>query len=277
METHTLTSDELAPIVEMSEAEAWNDFFLAAPADLGAQLGIGTEYYGSTVALMADKLDRRMFNRVVGLGILEPADQSTVDAILADYDQAHLPSFAVQLSPFAQPPALPDWLRQHGLTPRDNWAKLYRGSQPPPEVQTELRVEMIGQAEAHTFAQIACGVYGLPTELEPWVAATVNRDGWHHYLALDGERAVACGALFIDGNVGWLGWAGTLAPDRNRGAQSALMARRVHDGAAMGCEWFVSECKEDTPDQPNPSYHNLLRNGFQLAYHRPNWMRSGTN
>ncbi len=274
MASQKLTGDDLAPIVEMSEAEAWNDFFLAAPADLGAQLGLQTEYYGSTVALIASKLEKVMFNRVVGLGILEPADPTAVDAILEDYAEAHARTFAVQVSPFAHPPALPDWLRSHGLAPRGNRAIVYRSAQPPPpQAKTNLRVEMIGPADGSRFAEIACGVFDMPSELQPWLAATVNRDGWLHYMAFDSARPVACAALFVDGNVGWLGWAATLEPDRNRGAQSALMERRVNDGVAMGCDWFVSECAEETPGHPNPSYHNLLRNGFQLAYLRPNWMR----
>jgi hypothetical protein len=30
--------------------------------------------------------------------------------------------------------------------------------------------------------------------------------------------------------------------------------------------WFASETYEDTPEHPNPSYRNMLRNGFKLAY-----------
>lgn len=274
METHTLSSQDLAPIVEMSEAEAWNDFFLAAPGDLAAQLGIQTEYYGSTIAMMASGLDQVAFNRVIGLGILEPADPAMVDAILGEYEQARVPTLALPVSPFAQPPALPDWLRSHGLAPRNNWAKVYRGAQPSSPVKTDLRIEMVDQEQASVFATIACTVHGLPTTVESWLAATVNRQGWHQYLALDGDRPIACAALFIDGNVGWMGWSGALASDRKRGAQSALLERRMRDGIAMGCEWFVSECEEDTPEHPNPAFHNLLQHGFQLAYLRPNWTRN---
>ncbi len=273
-EAHRLSPDDIAPIVEMSEAEAWNDFFLAAPPEVSKRLGIQTEYYGPTVALIARGLDATLFNRVVGLGILEPADPTTVDAILADYAEAHTPAFAVQLSPYAQPPALPDWLRSNGLVPRDSTAKVYRDAKPPPQVKTDLSVKKIGTSEADAFCAIVCSVYGLPHELEPWLAATIGRAGWQHYMAFDGERPVATAALFVDGNVGWIGFAATLSSDRNRGAQSALMAQRVRDGAAMGCEWFVAECKPDTPEHPDASYHNLLRNGFQLAYLRPNWIRA---
>ena len=44
------------------------------------------------------------------------------------------------------------------------------------------------------------------------------------------------------------------------------MARRLCDGARLGCEWFVTETGQDRPDKPNPSFHNMLRTGFKVAY-----------
>jgi hypothetical protein len=54
------------------------------------------------------------------------------------------------------------------------------------------------------------------------------------------------------------------------------MVQRLRDGIEMGCEWFVTETDEDTVANPNPSYHNMLRTGFKLAYTRPNYMRKGS-
>ena len=51
------------------------------------------------------------------------------------------------------------------------------------------------------------------------------------------------------------------------------MARRIRDGADLGCRWLVTETGEDTPHHPNPSYHNMLRTGFLLAYQRPELRR----
>ena len=78
--------------------------------------------------------------------------------------------------------------------------------------------------------------------------------------------------MFVNGEVGWLGFAGTLKTHRKRGGQGALFARRIKDGLALGCKWFVTETGEDTPENPNPSYHNMLRSGFKLAYLRRNYV-----
>ena len=43
---------------------------------------------------------------------------------------------------------------------------------------------------------------------------------------------------------------------------------------ALGYRWFVTETGEDLPTKPNPSFHNMLRAGFRLAYQRPNYLPS---
>lgn len=50
------------------------------------------------------------------------------------------------------------------------------------------------------------------------------------------------------------------------------MARRLRDGIEMHCKWFVTETGEETTDQPNPSYHNMLRTGFKPAFLRANYV-----
>jgi hypothetical protein len=78
--------------------------------------------------------------------------------------------------------------------------------------------------------------------------------------------------MYIKADRGWLGVAATLPQFRKRGAQGALMSRRLQDGIEAGCKWFVTETGRDTPEHPNPSYHNMARTGFKLAYDRPNFM-----
>jgi hypothetical protein len=36
---------------------------------------------------------------------------------------------------------------------------------------------------------------------------------------------------------------------------------------------FVAETGKDLPEKPNPSFHNMIRTGFKVAYHRPNYMQ----
>ena len=36
--------------------------------------------------------------------------------------------------------------------------------------------------------------------------------------------------------------------------------------------WFVTGTGEETAAHPNPSFRNMIRAGFRLAYHRDNFM-----
>jgi len=87
---------------------------------------------------------------------------------------------------------------------------------------------------------------------------------------------IAGGALYVMGDVAWLGLAGTVASARRRGAQSALIRHRVNSAYALGCRWVVVETAEDTPERPAPSFHNLRRLGFNVAYPRSNYLSPPT-
>jgi ribosomal protein S18 acetylase RimI-like enzyme len=76
--------------------------------------------------------------------------------------------------------------------------------------------------------------------------------------------------MYVSDRAVWFGFAATDAAYRNRGAQRALVLRRLHDAAAMGCSWVSVETAEDTAVRDAPSFRNLRRLGFDVAYTRPN-------
>jgi hypothetical protein len=221
---------------------------------------------------MIPELDTAFFNRIVGLGVGEPATESMLDEAIAILQNAGCKNYMAQLSPLAQPAQCPEWLDARGFTPSRNWAKVYRGNEPAPVIPTDLRVEMIGADQAEAFADVVLPAFGMPAVLRPLVKGIVGQPGWHHYLAFDGEKPVSAAAMFVNGEVGWLGFGSTLKKHRKRGGQGALFASRIEAGRVLGCKWFATETGEDTPENPNPSYHNMLRCGFKLAYLRRNYV-----
>ena len=102
------------------------------------------------------------------------------------------------------------------------------------QTQTDLRIERIDAARAEEFGRVASGGFGLPAFTGEWLGGIVGRPGWHCYLALAGDRPVACAVLYATGDIGWLGIGAALPEFRGRGAQSALLAARIRDGAELG-------------------------------------------
>jgi GNAT superfamily N-acetyltransferase len=83
---------------------------------------------------------------------------------------------------------------------------------------------------------------------------------------------VATGAAYFTGPAAWIDFASTLPEARGRGAQSALIARRIEDCARARCDTIVVETAEPTAENAAPSYRNVTRLGFQPVYARPNYL-----
>ena len=249
-----LTDREVVRMVELVEAAGIADWGRAIPPDLAEKMGKSVKKVGGAVATVTLNVDLPLFNRVIGLGIEEPATEEMVDEIVALYKPGGV-RFIVHVSPAAQPVEIPAWLEARGLERGDRWAKFYRSVESLPEVDTELRVEEIGEEEGDTFMEVGFKGFGIPEHfalVKPWLSVNIGREGWRHYLAYDGEVPVGLGILFVKGEVGSLLGASTIPEYRNRGAQGALMVRRIRDAAEMGCRWVITETGEETPEKPNP-------------------------
>jgi len=272
-----LSPEEVVMLNEFGESEAWANHFLCAPPEFVHKYRLEARQLGSVWVTMIPELDWAFFNRIVGLGVGNIATQSLLDDALDILQNAGCKNYMAQISPLAQPSHIPEWLNARGFTKGQNWAKVYRGNEPALSPHTDLRIESIGKELADAFADVALTAFGMPPELHPMVNCNVGKPGWHHYLAFDGEQPVSAAAMFVKDDIGWLGFGSTLESHRKRGGQGAMFARRIQDGLLLGCKWFVTETGEDTPEDPNPSYHNMLRAGFQLAYLRPNYVCQPAN
>jgi GNAT superfamily N-acetyltransferase len=216
-----------------------------------------------------------LYNRAFAFGLERAVTEAEVDAAIALYDRA-VP-FSIQPTPFAAPAAVHAWLDHRGLVGYFNWVRWTRDLQPAAPAHTNLAIDTIGAREAEEYLALARGIFHEPDEILPWMSHTIGRAGWMHYVARDAEsdgasarrRGVAIAALFVTDGVGWLGWGGTLKSHRGRGAQSALIARRIDDARTAGCRLLTVETAEDLRHQPNASYRNVARAGFRKLCLRP--------
>ena len=83
-------------------------------------------------------------------------------------------------------------------------------------------------------------------------------------MAFDGGEPVAIAALCIFEDIGYLMAAATAESHRKRGAQQALIAKRVERAEQLGCSIQVSE----TLYMLEHSYRNLQRAGFREVYEK---------
>jgi hypothetical protein len=239
------------------------------PAGLARAVGATVEEVGGATLLVAPGLPVTLFNRAIGLGVARPATRADLDAIVARYRAARVPTFRIHHGPHARPAELPAWLADAGLTPvARGWSKFVRGAEPPPVVPTALAVAPVPPGREDETAAALARAHSMPPPVIGWVRALIGRDRWRAYSALDGDRVVGGAMMFEDGDGAWLGLGGVVSEARRHGGQGALLARRIADAIAAGRTLVTTETGAPGTGADNPSHRNILRAGFRVVVQR---------
>ncbi len=258
---------------EFIERAALADLQAAATPELAEALGLGAVEVGSALVSLAARLPASaiVINRTIGLGLSSPASENAVRELVGAYRRAGVARFFVQRHPSAQPARLVDWLLAAELERARAWQKFSRGRAAPPNIETGLRIEEIGPERGEAFARIACDAFDLGDAAVPWLARLPGRPGWHVFMSFDGDEPAGTGTLFCRDGFAWFDFGATAPRFRRRGSQSALLARRVRHALDLGCRALFTCTGEAVPGDPQHSYGNIKKAGFQEDYLRENY------
>lgn len=158
--------------------------------------------------------------------------------LLRLFGDAGIRRFFVWLAPGPDIEAVRGWLVEAGLAP-------------------------VGHAICPTLARAVGAPVAMPAGLEvrEMASADAAEAMMIHYVAYDRERPIGCAALCAFEEIGYLSTALTTSTDRHRGAQQALLAKRIMTAAALGCRTLIAE----TPPH-EASWHDLHVAGFEPVY-----------
>jgi Acetyltransferase (GNAT) family len=259
---------------EEAEIAAWESVWNAAPEPARTQIGLSCERspFGGFVS-RASGFGWWFFNRIVGVGFDTDAGRAWLDEQLNQLAAAGQP-YGASICESMISDDLAAHLTSRGLKHTSTLAKMIRRSDGLQHPETTLDIREIGPDETPVFADTVQAGYGMPSFLNPMFLAMPGLEGWHCYVAFDNGEPVGTGAMHIVGDVAWLGFGSVLADRRRSGFHRSMMLHRMCDAADLGCRWLVTETNRPEGDEPAPSYHNMERNGFQLAYCRANWVKS---
>lgn len=258
--------------LEQIEIDAWRDYCAAAPPPFAQAIGLETAELDGPLLAMCKRIDHYQFNRLMGGGLAGDSDGGSLAIAAKRFHDAGLKNGYLQIAPGAREPTLEAKARALGLRPLERvWVKFSRGDAPASQPPTDLEIVEAKPAEAMDFARAVTAGFGMPEKLAPWLAAIVGRQGWHAYVARDNGKAVGGAAMFVADGRAWLGIGAVQANVRRRGGQRALLARRIADGLAAGARWFATETGKPLAGEPHPSFSNIQRAGFSIAYERANW------
>lgn len=266
-----LTRDEIVALEE-PEAAGHGDWMRAAPPLFARRHGLVSQRDASAHLFAAGGFDVLAMNVVILTGSGPPPGRDEVASWKETFRRAGSRRFFVQVSPATRADGLDAQLGEAGLRPYNRWARLWRSLDELPAAPAEPRVERIRRDRSGDFGRLVADAFSMPEATREWLAAAVGRPGWHHYLAFEADEPVAAAVLFVHGTVGWFSFAATREDRRGRGAQSALIAHRLHEARRLGCTRVTVETAEDKPEKPAPSFHNLRRLGFRFPYYRPNYL-----
>jgi hypothetical protein len=261
--------------LEAAELEACADLYRAASPEVVAASGLAVAEVADAVLLSVNRIDVLALNRVIGLGLRASPSDAALLEVMGALAQTGSPRCFVPLAPVAGHKSLATRLEGLGLRHYNNWIRLRRelsGLADLPAGQSAFEIRHIGAEDAGAFGQIVATAFDYPPAIAPLAAQTVGRPRWNHYMAFEGVTPIATGAMYLTGDAAWFGFAATDAGHRKRGAQQALVVRRLKDAANAGCTWVSVETAEDTVTRDAPSFRNLRRLGFEVAYRRPNYL-----
>src|SRR5262249_18430143 len=147
------------------------------------------------------------------------------------FDDAGVRRFFVWLTPGPDMESVRRWLAEAGMArhPHVAYPTLARPAGAAERVSGEIEV---GELAADDAADTLAGVDGT---CWPDFRRSLGAPGFTHYVACDRGRPIGSAALQVLDRVGHLCMAFTAEPDRRRGAQQALIARRIEQATALGC------------------------------------------
>ena len=264
--------DEVALRAERIERAVLEDLHAAASDDLRQRMGLRLEPIGTAAVSMAVNEPAVVLDRCLGLGVEAPAEEADLAAIVACYKAAGVGRYFVQLHAQAQPEQLTSWAAAAGLQRYRAWVSFRHSGERPEPRDSTLTVRRIGREHAADFGRIAAPCFDLGPLGAELVAATVGRPRWHHYMSFDGDRPAGTGVLFVQDGAGWCDWGGTHRDFRRRGGQGVVLRQRVWDALDMGCRDLFTETGEAVEGDPQHSYNNILRAGFEPMEARGNYV-----
>lgn len=261
--------------LETAEMEACADLYRAASPEIVAASGLTITKVADAILLSVNRIDVLALNRIIGLGLRGLPSDAALEEVMHALARSGSPRCFVQVAPVDGHATLAARLERLSLRHYNNWVRLRRdvnGIAEIPTPRSAFEIRQIGVEHASAFARIVATAFDHPPAIAPLASQTIGRQGWNHYLAFAGDTPIAAGAMYLAGRAAWFGFAATDRAHRQRGAQQALVVRRLKDAAGAGCAWVSVETAEDTVTRDAPSFRNLRRLGFEVAYRRPNYL-----
>lgn len=259
--------------LEKLEQRALKAIHAAAGGELKQTLGLSCpEFAGASVSCLRQApASAIVMNRCIGLGIEKAARREDIVGLCEHYRAMGIARYFVHVHPNSQPGNLTHWLEEQGLEKTRSWVKFVRDNRPAKVPNTDLEVRLARPEEMPRVAEILSDAFDLGPDAASLMAHLHNAPGWQVFVSLDKGKVAGTGSLFINDNYAWFDWGATDPSYRQRGSQSALLETRIAHAIESECHTLATCTGEEVEGDPQHSYKNIKRAGFNESYIRDNY------
>ena len=192
--------DQIAALLERSEAEAVFGYVDAAPPAVKESLGIATARIGDGVVLSVRNDVTNYWSKTLGFGFDQPVTAELVAEITSFYREEGTKVATLQFAPSVLPANWEEICQAEGITQGGTWLKLARLAGLVVSGETKLKIGVVQPADVDEWSSVLLRGFSMPEAgLAQMAAGLVGRPGWTMYAAWDGDRIVASASLLIKG------------------------------------------------------------------------------
>ena len=271
-----LQSGYTGPIwMERLERLFWLELWRAPVVDAVEEDRIEQRFFGPVQAtIVREFADTALLNLVLGAALPGAVNRGHLEEAL-DWIESHDVRCRVPIAPgLPESEAAEDLLNHRGYQRTASMARFARTASPPgyPEPPGIDVVEVDEFTEG--FGDFVGDAFELPVSADGFFGGLPERECWRCYVAIDqDERPIGCASMMLhDDGFSQLAFAAVSEADRGKGANLALLRRRVLDTPTHYRTLFADteEPLEDL-DGPSQAARNLVRAGFAQIAVRQVW------
>lgn len=230
------------------------------------------EQVGDALCSVSTSEPSILLNRVLELGSTGPPGESQLLEIRRVYEESGIQRFFLHVVTERKDDDTDRLLETTGYQKYRGWMKFVRGPGDVRAPGTDLDVRPAGVERGADFAAIAAPAFDMLELTQPVVALLPGIPRQQAFISFDGDEAAGTGTVYVDEGVAMLDWGATHPDFRRRGGQTAVLCERIRLALDLGCTSICTMTGEAVPGDPQHSYNNILKNGFEEAYLRENWV-----
>lgn len=263
-----IMTEKLAMRLQQAEIDYLSSRIRSIGKRTGNPEGVDIRTFGNTTAYYIQTMPWGIFNSVKGLSDEDIEQVGNIAAFYRKRDR----NPQIDLCPVGTSPRLLRALAEHGFVQEGFHSVLYGLPLPElPEAPASLDIQEITDTEQFDlYAEVHCAASGMSLAHKHHFVnnniGLLGRPGWRLFLGrIDGHPA-AVAAMHLSKGIASCALAATLPAYRNRGLQTAMLKRRMHEAYKEDCELVTAQASF-----AGTSYNNMQRVGLQQAWTRAVW------